>query len=424
MHDPEGWSLAARRLLPKLRQPIALENDVAGLALRDAMETGTVFEAVRLSAERAVAHTDPRFSTIVARCDVGGETMKVVAADLHISLRHLFRYRAMIFEALGAEMRRVISANVAVPRDAAAAEARRLTALAEFLLARMAPSDDLRAIAAAERALRADPNAAGAWCAVAASNIALALRSAMDSTECCARAASAIDRAEEITPRSGAVLGLRAALSWVLHDNAGAERLAQEAIATPSGSARGHQTLAWVYAAQGEFDAAEYHSVAATLHAPAVASYKAFGMAIAHLRGNYARCAERCRELLEIDLFDSAYVLGYYTETLNALGRFEETIAVAGAAPSHARNFSVKAAVIRAHCLLDDVATARSLAREFRGPAVSSAAIALSFGDEDRAWRALERARSEPNGMMELIPHDPAFRPLLGQDRLRRLIAS
>lgn len=420
----EGWSLAARRLLQRLRQPDALEMDPAGRALRDAMGTRTVYEAVRLAAERAVVNGDPRLATILARCDVNGETVKVVAGDLHVSLRHLFRYRATIFGALGAEMHRVISSTVVVPRDPARAESFRLLAWAEFLLARTAPHDDVRAIAAAERALRADPGSAGAYCAIASANVAMALRSAMDTQVCCARAAEALDRAEELAPGSGAVLGLRAALRWVLHDDRTAESLANEAVATGAGSARGHQTLAWIHATRGDFGRAEHHSAAATLLAPTVANFHSFAMAIMHLRGDYAGCAERCRELMGMDHFDSSYVLGYYAEALNALERYDDTIAAVGAAVPAALDFAVAAALVRAHALRGDAETAAAMARTYRGPAVSNAAIALSLGDHDRAWRALERARTEPNGMLELVPHDPVFKPLLGEQRFRNLVAS
>jgi tetratricopeptide (TPR) repeat protein len=421
-HDLDGWNLAARRLLQRLRQPGSLELDVTGGALRDAMETGTVHDAVRVCVERALAHADPRLTTIVRRCDLGGETTKAVARDLHMSMRNLFRFRATIFAALAAEMRRAIESRVAVPRDELRAEAVRLLTRCEFVLARMAPGDDLRAIALAERALEADPSLATAWCAIASASMSLALRSAVDPRTAYARAAEALERADALAPRSGAVTGLRASLLlWTQGDDRG-ERLAEEALATQAGAARGHYTLGWVATRRGEFDDAERHFAAATIADPRNAPYHGCAMAVIALRGDFARCVERCRELHDIEPFHP-YTLGYYAESLNAAGRYAETRDVVAAAPDSARNFTVTAALARAHMMLGDRDSALAIAHAFRGPAVSCAAIALTLGEEDRAWRALERAREEPNGMLELTPFDRVFQPLWEEPRFRALVS-
>ena len=421
-HDLDGWNLAARRLLQRLRQPGSLELDVTGGALRDAMGTATVYDAVRVCVERALAHADPRLTTIVRRCDLGGETTKAVARDLHMSMRHLFRFRASIFAALAAEMRRAIESRVAVPRDELRAAAVRLLARCEFVLARMAPGDDLRAIALAERALEADPSLAGAWCAIASASMSLALRSGIDPRTAYARAGEALERADALAPRSGAVLGLRASLLlWTRGDDFG-EQLAQAALATPAGAARGHYTLGWIAVRRGEFDDAERHFAAATIADPQVGPYHACAMAVVGLRGDFDRCVERCRELHEIEPFHP-YTLGYYAENLNASGRFAETVEIVAAAPEAARNFTVMAALARAHTMLGDAESALAIAHAFRGPAVSCAAIALTLGDEDRAWRALERAREEPNGMLELTPFDRVFQPLWEEPRFRALVS-
>ena len=133
--------------------------------------------------------------------------------------------------------------------------------------------------------------------------------------------------------------------------------------------------------------------------------------------------AERCAELHAIEPED-AYVLGYYAEALNADKRYQETVDVVDRAPAVAKNFSVMAALARAQALLGDEASARSIAQSFHGPAVSVAAMALAIGEEDRAWRALERAREERNGMLELVAYDPVFEPLRGERRFANLVTS
>ena len=386
------------------------------------MGTATVYDAVRVCVERALAHADPRLTGIVRRCDLGGETTKVVARDMHMSMRHLFRFRATIFCAVGAEMLRAIESRVAVPRDELRARAARLLARSEFVLARMGRGDDLMAIALAERALTIDPTLAGAWCAIASASMSMALRSAVDAPTSYARAAEALDRADELTPRSGAINGLRASLRLWLHDEANARRLAHEALGSAAGTGRGHYTLGWDAVFRSAFDEAEHHFTAATMVDPHVGAYHNCAMATIHLRGDYERCVERCRELNEI-YPDHPYTLGYYTESLNALGRYGETIDVVAAAPAGAKNFSTGAALVRAHALSGDTEAAERIAQRFKGPAVSHAAVALALGDTDRAWRALERARYEPNGMLELTPFDRAFEPLWDEPRFTRLVS-
>ena len=236
--DIEGWSLTARRLLRRLRHPSALEVDPEGIALRDALGTSTVFDAVSVSAERALAHADPRLLRIVQQCDFGDTTMKVQAHELHVSLRHVFRFRMKVFAALGIEMKRAIERRTALPRDASRAEAARLMARAQFLVARRGAGDDVRSIALAEQALAADPTRADAWCLIASANISLSLLGQLDADVGQARARAALACAEDLGTSRGVVLAIRSnmASTWS-HEWSLAKSLACEAIETPDGAA-------------------------------------------------------------------------------------------------------------------------------------------------------------------------------------------
>lgn len=422
--DLGGWSLTARRLLQRIRQPAALEADADGIALRDALGAATVFDAVRSSVDRALANGDPRLATIVQRCDLDGDTVKAVAREFNLSLRHLFRFRASVFDALGGEMKRTVDAAIAVPRDERKAEALRLLTRVELLLSLGTAPHDRRAIAAAEAALRLDPSLVDAWCAVGWGYIALALNSSIDTGVAYERAAAAADRAEELAPGSGNVLAIRGSLALGEHDLRSATALAEQALANPrsSGRARAQIVLGWAAAFASDFDRAERHFRAACAAAPTNPRFHAVTAAVLHLRGDYAKCVERCRELQET-VPEGPFFWGYYTEALNALGAYRDTIAVANAAPRSAGNFALDAARARAHAMLGDVEGARSITAEFRGPAMSVAAIALSLNDEERLWRALERAREQRNGMLELAPYDPVFKPLWDDAKFRRLTA-
>lgn len=421
--DIEGWSLTARRLLRRLRHPSALEVDPEGIALRDALGTSTVFDAVSVSAERALAHADPRLLRIVQQCDFGDTTMKVQAHELHVSLRHVFRFRMKVFAALGIEMKRAIERRTALPRDASRAEAARLMARAQFLVARRGAGDDVRSIALAEQALAADPTRADAWCLIASANISLSLLGQLDADVGQARARAALACAEDLGTSRGVVLAIRSnmASTWS-HEWSLAKSLACEAIETPDGAAGGHHTLVWVALHERAYEDAERHASAASLAAPGRWLYHQLSAAIVHLRGDFARAVESCAGLHALAPEDS-FVLGYLAEALNAVGRFRDTIDVVNAAPAVAKDFSVLTALACAHALRGDRATARRLARSMRTPAVSTAAVSLALGEEDAAWVALERAVQERNGMLELTQYDPMFQPFWHEPRYQRLVS-
>ncbi len=420
--DTGGWSFSARRLLQRLRQPAALESDRDGIALRDALGAATVFDAVRMSVERALAHGDPRLASIVERCDFRGDTVKVVAMEMHLSLRHVFRFRALAFDALGAELERVVETRIAVPRDPRRAEAVRLLARAQFTLSRRAHGDDFRAIALAEQALAADPSLAEAWCVIAIANMSLTLRCNGDGELTHRRSEAAIARAEELRCKAGIVLGIRALAAHLwLHDARLARSLAEEAVATAEGAGIGHHALVYLALDERAFDAAEWHAAAACRAEPGRWLRHQLSAAVVHLRGDFARCVERCAELRAVVPEDS-FLLGYQAEALNALGRYAETIAVVEAAPAEAVDFSVATALARAHALAGDNAGARDIARRMRAPSVSRAAIALTLGDEDEAWAALELARHEYNGMLTLTKFDPVFEPFRDEPRYREMV--
>jgi Flp pilus assembly protein TadD len=231
-------------------------------------------------------------------------------------------------------------------------------------------------------------------------------------------------RAVELAPRSAVVRSVDALVSlWADRDAVRAGKLAEDALDSRDAAARAHQTLAWIAVRDGAFDDAEHQFNAAVAARPGCWGYHKAAMAVLHIRGDYERCARRCSELSSIEPEDP-YVLAYYLESLNALGRYQAAVAVEAAAPPAAKDHAVLAAVIRARAKLGDIEGASRLARHFRGPAVCRAAVALSLGDVDAAWRELEAGAGEPNGMMLLVPTDPVFEPFWNEPRLAKILAS
>ena len=113
---------AVRNLLAKIKQPYRLEKDPLGVALRDALRTRTVREAVLEMLENALRMQDPRIAKVIERCDLQGAKIVAVAQELAITPRQLFRYRQIAVAAIAAaigealEGRRAPLQPVAVPR--------------------------------------------------------------------------------------------------------------------------------------------------------------------------------------------------------------------------------------------------------------------------------------------------------------------
>ena len=417
----ERWRNAARRLLRRARRPAALEREPAGTALREATASGSVRDALLACVERALAYEDPRQAAVIRRGDLEGAPLKAVGAELHLSPRQLARIRAAAIEAIGAEMLRVTEAAHGVPRDPRAAEALRALEAAQYLVSRKGlVSDTVRAIAAARRALRLDPALVDAWLAVAAGYISLG---ATDGAAMLAHAREALEHAEALAPRSGAVRAMRAALTWwSTRDEARARPLAEDALGGAGGTSRGHYTLGWIASLAGDFAAAQRHFNVGAARESYVGFNRCSLVTVVFLQRDYERCAALCAELHESEP-ECSFVTGTYAETLNALGRYEESAAMVAGALDDPLAHGTRAAYARALALSGNREGARAVAASFRGPLVEQAAIALSLGDEDAAWRALERAPAEKGALLEVVPYDPVFASIAPEPRFLKILA-
>ncbi|HEY0396259.1 MAG TPA: hypothetical protein VGD01_17375 [Candidatus Elarobacter sp.] len=417
----ERWRNAARRLLRRARRPAALEREPTGTALREATAAASVRDALLACVERGLAHEDPRFATIIRRGDLEGTPLKAIGADLHVSPRQLARYRAAAIDAIGAEMLRVTEAAAGVPRDPRAAEARRALEAAEYLVSRKGlVSDTVCAIAAARRALRIDPRLVDAWLVVAAGYISLG---ATDGAATLAHARAALERAEALAPRSGAVRAMRAALTWwSTRDALRVRPLAEDALGSEDGATRGRYALGWIATLDDDFEAAQRHFGAGAAREPYIGFNRCSLVTVSFLRGEYAWCAQTCAELHDSEP-ECSFVTGTYAETLNALGRYAECAAMVANAPADPLAHGTQAAFARALALSGDRDGALAVARAFRGPLVEQAGIALSLGDEDAAWRALERAPAERSALLEYVPFDPVFSSIAAEPRFLKVLA-
>ncbi|MBV8602906.1 MAG: hypothetical protein JO359_15185 [Candidatus Eremiobacteraeota bacterium] len=99
---------AVRNLLAKIKEPHRLECDPLGVALRDAKRLRTVREALLETIDAALRAQDPRFARVVERCDLQGAKVVVVANELHITPRQLFRYRRSAVDAIAVAIREAL----------------------------------------------------------------------------------------------------------------------------------------------------------------------------------------------------------------------------------------------------------------------------------------------------------------------------
>ena len=407
----------------KIRRPGALAQDPLAITLRDALRCATPHEALELTVNRALHGEDPRLAEIVRRCDFDGELTHNVARDLALSPRQFFRYRAAALRAIASRLERVWAGDHDLAATSGSAEARRAYAMGRYLLNRCEPGSVHGAIRRLQHAVQSDPSYVDAWVAVAWANVSLALASSGDGGAAFRRARAALAEASGWNPRSARVRAEEAVLAlWEARDPVRARALAEDALACDPGAARAHYVLAWTAVLGGDLARAARAFDDAAQADPGGFLYLAAGMTVPFFRTDYDAAAQRSRELLELEP-DNMFVLGYLVESLNALGRYDETVATVEA--HLARGAAAPAwltAYTRALAFLGDTERARAQHRAFEGPHAMRAAIAVALGEDVAALNELELAAVEGNGMIDIAVYDPAFAPLQDEKRFKRLV--
>lgn len=417
-----GWDEAVRGLLRKLRRPSALERDTLAQNLRVAYGCATVRDALVIAIERGLHGHDGRLGTIIRRCDVDGDLTHTVAGELHMSVRHFFRYRGEALRAVAVEIERALRAADAT-RDPQHKDALHAYALGRYLLQRFGRDDCRLSIAWLERAVAAAPRLVDAWTALASANVSLALASAADANDAMARARSCIDHATQIAPMSPHVRATNAFVTlWETRNAKRARALALVALDHDDRTAQAHAALGWTSAIEGDFDAAARSFASASAAEPHSFRFLASEMTIPFFRGEYAVAAARARELLDVEPACD-FVLGYLAEALNAAGRYAETVELLTPRDGEKHAASVMTAYARALALVGDRRRALDIRSAFGGPAVMRASIDLALGEPARALDLLERALGEDNGLLAIVNYDPVFEPLRAEPRYARAVS-
>src|SRR5665213_1440636 len=113
----EWGNRPVRQLLRKLRTPGAIQEDELARTLRRLTGAPSVRDAVLMLTNRALNGYPPVYATIVRRVDVDGESSQAVAAEIHLSQRSFFRYRAAAVAAVAAEIDTVTRGAPRRPRE-------------------------------------------------------------------------------------------------------------------------------------------------------------------------------------------------------------------------------------------------------------------------------------------------------------------
>ncbi|GEM_PF-3960674 len=96
MMQHEGSPFALRKTLRLLRRPELLGRDPLARRLRESFKTQSCRDALVLLIDRAFAQ-DPgaaQLRDLLVRCDLRGQKARAAAAEMNLSIRQFFRWRA------------------------------------------------------------------------------------------------------------------------------------------------------------------------------------------------------------------------------------------------------------------------------------------------------------------------------------------
>jgi tetratricopeptide (TPR) repeat protein len=422
------WSHGSvRRLLRGVRRPSQLERDEIALDLKRTLHCDTAREAVLALVERALRHEHPFCAEIVRRCDVDGETTLAIAAGLHLSPRHFFRYRAQAIEAIAVELEAMLTRALGRASDT---RALRAVALGRLLLSRMSPSDVASAMRHFERAAAIDPLSVEAYAGLAIGWLYLSREMAATPVHAHMKARSLAKRALALEPRSAVAHSAfaRVAIDAGLGRAVAAPHVA-EALSLDPFDARGHIAAFNLALADGDLAAADRTSVDAVTLDPTSFAYSACVMATAFYRHAWTDAIRQARELIAIEP-RSRLVRVYLADALVASGKPEETIELLQPGDRLSDDPYELASGAHARGALGDRQGAQRTLDHMllvaRTQHVSPYLIAyarLAAGDPASALDDLEAAVRDDPGWLMLLEHDPALTDLIDERRFRRLLA-
>ena len=188
-----------RQLLRKLRLPGAIQDDELAVTLCRLTGAVSVRDAVLVLAERALSVYPPVYWTIVRRVDVDGESSTAVAAEIHLSERSFYRYRAAAIAAVAGEID-AVTRSAPPKRASDDLDVLALVARGRYLWKHRTSAALLRAARYFERALEIDPTFARAHAGIADVHLLMGEYLIRDPLEAFHDARIAVEQALELDP--------------------------------------------------------------------------------------------------------------------------------------------------------------------------------------------------------------------------------
>src|SRR5262249_11633984 len=277
-----------------------------------------------------------------------------------------------------------------------------------------------------QRALDIDPNFARAWTGIAKSWDQLADQyvkplEAYPAVQAAATKAIALDAREA---DAYCYLGdAERVLSW---DYAKEEARLNQASAIDPNSAVAHLFLGELHAAKGDMAPALEHAQLAKRADPLSPNIANFAGLVYFFAGHMDEAIAEGQRTIDLDpnyvYYESALAAAY-----RAQGRYQQSAAVLEKQrdlthepiPSLAITYALMGRTAEAHVILDQLLES---ARTKYFAADSIAAIYLTFGETDKAFRWLDRAVEEHSGSLAALAIRPEFRPLHSDSRFADLL--
>jgi tetratricopeptide (TPR) repeat protein len=414
----------ARRLIRLLRRSGALERDPAGIELRQILGTPTVREATHLVIERALHAEHPLCRDIVQRCDVQDRPTDVVALELGLSLRSMFRYRRRAIDAVAAELHRTLVGDGARARGVG--RAAQLTLLGNFLLSLYSSAGNAAALQAFSEAVAVDPRWTDGYVGLSLAHVKSVVNLYRRPFEAYARAATAAKRALQLNPLSA---GANAAAGIVAlrrgADAVVARRYINQAMALDASDPAAVQALGELALSEGNVEAAEAAALRGLALEPSSMARRCRFLMLASLRGNFGHVIAECTMLLESDPALSVFRM-HLVDALIGDGRPAEALSAAGA-PEAIQDPYLLGSVVAAHAALNDIAAARRVADLLDGMPCATynrAQVRALVADVDGALATLGRAVAEDPRCRGLAAVDPSFAALERIPSFRGMIAA
>jgi tetratricopeptide (TPR) repeat protein len=418
--------LVTRRLLRKVRVPGAIEGDPLARRLRANLRAASAAAAVSDLAERALRPFAPEYWTIVRRSDIEGECLKVLAAEMYLSLRTMCRMRRAAIEAVGRAIGSALDRRAS--STSGALDALRLVGVGRNHLARRSVRDLLRAERRFATAVALDERCVDGWLGLADVRCALGTTLMRDVTTAFATAGAALARCEALAPQRADVLAARGDfLQFARHDRAGARRKYENALEQDEATLQALLGAVWLALSEQDLASARSLAERAIVAAPDALDARATIGIVCLAEGDCVAAKTWFESVLSIE--PAHYVARYYlAHALILLGRHERSAEHLAAIPRRERSVMVEAVERYARARGGDAQPAWGYVSASGGDGgaartIYARAVAYAgLGEESAALGELERAVKAGEAFVGTLAWDPLLRTLHAHPRFGSLV--